>query len=36
MMKDFPILTLKPDDADKNLPTIGWQPAVAELVSQRA
>jgi DNA polymerase epsilon subunit 1 len=32
VMRDFPILSLKPDDADKQLPPLGWQSAAAKRV----
>jgi DNA polymerase epsilon subunit 1 len=32
VMKDLPVLSLKPDDTDKQLPPLGWQSAVAKRV----
>jgi DNA polymerase epsilon subunit 1 len=32
VMKDLPILSLKPDDSDKQLPPLGWQSAVAKRI----
>lgn len=30
ILKDFPVLPLKPDDSDRQLPTMGWQSFVAK------
>jgi DNA polymerase epsilon subunit 1 len=32
VMKDLPILSMKPDESDKQLPPLGWQNAVAKRV----